>query len=69
MKWKFCEDCRLDGHCQNQDMGHKCECYGKKLEDKLVIAKYWLKEIATAYRQTPITMAEKALKKIEELDK
>ena len=34
MKWKFCEFCYIDGHCENQDRGHKCECYGKKLEDK-----------------------------------
>lgn len=36
MKWKFCEFCYIDGHCENQDRGHKCECYGKKLE-KLMI--------------------------------
>lgn len=34
MKWKFCEFCYINGHCENQDRGHKCECYGKKLEDK-----------------------------------
>ena len=34
MKWEFCEFCYIDGHCENQDRGHKCECYGKKLEDK-----------------------------------
>ena len=35
IKWRFCEDCKFDGHCQNQDSGHKCECYAKQLEDKL----------------------------------
>lgn len=34
MKWKFCEFCYINDHCENQDRGHKCECYGKKLEDK-----------------------------------
>lgn len=35
MKWKFCQCCYLDGRCENQDRGHKCETYSKQLEDKV----------------------------------
>jgi len=35
MKWKFCQCCFLDGHCENQDRGHRCETYPKQLEDKV----------------------------------
>lgn len=57
MKWKFCEFCYINGHCENQDRGHKCECYGKKLEDKcerlekqLEIAETILRELAYGYQ-------------------
>ena len=33
--WKFCQCCFLNGHCENQDRGHKCETYPKQLEDKV----------------------------------
>lgn len=35
MKWKFCQCCFLDGHCENQDRGRRCETYPKQLEDKV----------------------------------
>ena len=76
MKWKFCEFCYINGHCENQDRGHKCECYGKKLEDKCERlekqydrAKWWLNEIVKNHRYTPISTAEKALKDLSELEK
>lgn len=47
MKWKFCEFCYINGHCENQDKGHKCECYGKKLEDRCELLERQL-EIAKA---------------------
>ena len=68
-------------------MGHKCECYGKKLEDKLEIAKRALKDIERKLLTIDISnlsscdkdklynimfhdgVIDKALKKIEELDK
>ena len=34
-RWKFCQCCYLNGHCENQDRGHKCEHYAKQLEDKV----------------------------------
>jgi len=34
-RWKFCQNCYLNGHCENQDRGHKCEHYAKQLEDKV----------------------------------
>ena len=49
MKWKFCEFCYINGHCENQDRGHKCECYGKKLEDKCERLEKQLLEIKDAY--------------------
>lgn len=55
--WKFCEFCYINGHCENQDRGHKCECYGKKLEDKcerlekqLDMAETILRELAYGYQ-------------------
>ena len=73
MKWKFCEFCYINGHCENQDRGHKCECYGKKLEDKcerlekqLAIAVKALDSLrGICYPQ----VAEKAFEQIKELDK
>lgn len=49
MKWKFCEFCYINGHCENQDRGYKCECYGKKLEDKCEHLEKQLLEIKDAY--------------------
>lgn len=34
MRWKYCENCHIDGHCENQDRGHECEVYGKRMKDK-----------------------------------
>ena len=34
-RWKFCQCCYLNGHCENQDRGMKCEHYSKQLEDKV----------------------------------
>ena len=78
MKWKFCEFCYINGHCENQDRGHKCECYGKKLEDKCERLEKQLK-IATedlyviASNANPdfnrMEYAEKSLKAIKELEK
>ena len=50
MKWKFCEFCYINGHCENQDRGHKCECYGKKLEDKCERLEKQLRIALAAFR-------------------
>ena len=42
--WKFCQCCYLNGHCENQDRGHKCENYSKQLEDKVERLQEQLKE-------------------------
>ena len=34
MRWEYCENCPIDGHCENQDRGHECETYGKRIKDK-----------------------------------
>lgn len=34
MKWEYCEHCYIDGHCENQDRGHECAMYGKRMKDK-----------------------------------
>ena len=34
-RWKFCQCCYLNGHCENQDRDMKCETYPKQLEDKV----------------------------------
>ena len=34
MRWEYCEHCYIDGHCENQDRGHECENYGKRMKDK-----------------------------------
>lgn len=34
-RWKFCQCCYLNGHCENQDRDMKCEHYSKQLEDKV----------------------------------
>ena len=34
MKWKYCENCYIDGHCENQDRGHECNVYAKRITDK-----------------------------------
>lgn len=53
MKWKFCEDCYINGHCENQDKGDECNVYSKRitekcdrLEKQLAIAVDALKEYA-----------------------
>lgn len=56
MKWKFCEFCYINGHCENQDRGHKCECYGKKLEDKCERLEKQLKIAAQALDEVAIYM-------------
>lgn len=30
MKWKWCEMCRFDGHCENQDRNMECACYARE---------------------------------------
>lgn len=34
MIWKYCEDCHINGHCENQDRGHECNVYAKRITDK-----------------------------------
>lgn len=34
MIWKYCEDCHINGHCENQDRGHECNVYSKRITDK-----------------------------------
>ena len=34
-RWKFCQCCYLNGHCENQDRDMKCENYSNQLEDKV----------------------------------
>lgn len=43
-RWKFCQCCYLNGHCENQDRGMKCEHYSKQLEDKVERLQEQLKE-------------------------
>jgi hypothetical protein len=43
-RWKFCQCCYFDGHCENQDRGHKCEHYSKQLEDKVERLQEQIKE-------------------------
>ena len=43
-RWKFCQCCYLNGHCENQDRGHKCETYPKQLEDEVERLQEQLKE-------------------------
>lgn len=78
MKWKFCEFCYINGHCENQDRGHKCECYGKKLEDKcerlekqLKIAKKYLSLIKrnVSVGSLAYTYVANAQTEIKELEK
>ena len=78
MKWKFCEFCYINGHCENQDRGHKCECYGKKLEDKcerlekqLKIAKKYLPLIKrnVSVGSLAYTYVANAQTEIKELEK
>lgn len=35
-RWKFCQCCYLNGHCENQDRGHECETYSKKAYYKIL---------------------------------
>ncbi len=30
MKWNWCEMCRFDGHCENQDRNMECACYARE---------------------------------------
>lgn len=34
MRWDFCQDCHIDGCCENQDRGNKCEVYAKKITEE-----------------------------------
>ena len=34
MRWVFCQDCHIDGCCENQDRGNKCEVYAKKITEE-----------------------------------
>lgn len=34
MRWKYCEDCYINGHCENQDRGLECNVYAKRITDK-----------------------------------
>ena len=34
-RWNFCQNCYLNGHCENQDRDIKCETYSKQQEDKI----------------------------------
>lgn len=43
-RWKFCQCCYLNGHCENQDRDMKCENYSKQLEDKVERLQEQLKE-------------------------
>ena len=43
-RWKFCQCCYLNGHCENQDRNMKCENYSKQLEDKVERLQEQMKE-------------------------
>lgn len=30
MKWRWCDMCRFDGHCENQDRNMECACYARE---------------------------------------
>lgn len=30
MIWKWCEMCRFDRHCENQDRNIECACYARE---------------------------------------
>lgn len=30
MKWKWCNMCRFDRHCENQDRNRECACYARE---------------------------------------
>lgn len=49
MKWEYCENCYIDGHCENQDRGHECELYGKRMKDKCEHLQKQLSEIKDSY--------------------
>ena len=34
MIWKYCEDCHINGHCENQDRGRECNVYAKRITEK-----------------------------------
>lgn len=34
MIWEYCEDCYINGHCENQDRGYKCDVCAKRITDK-----------------------------------
>ena len=77
MKWAFCQCCFRDGHCENQDRGHKCETYPKQLEDKverlqkqLEIARIVLGQIAMfSSDKTDAVQCAKAIKDMSEVEK
>lgn len=56
MRWKWCEMCQFDGHCQNQDAGKECACYAR--EQTLRAEQY----------SNVIDELDKRLKKTQELE-
>ncbi len=54
MKWKWCEDCYINGHCENQDRSHECNVYAKRVTDELDILKH---QLAIAVEQLKDTYA------------
>lgn len=61
-RWKFCQCCYLNGHCENQDRGHKCETYSKQLEDKVERLHKQLKEaneVIKLYAETTVGHKQK----------
>lgn len=30
MKWRWCDMCRFDGNCENQDRNMECACYARE---------------------------------------
>lgn len=44
MIWEFCKYCRINGKCENQDRGHKCETGYKILFEENQKLKGQLKE-------------------------
>lgn len=50
-RWKFCQCCYLNGHCENQDRDMECEHYSKQLEDKVERLQEQLKEANETIKQ------------------
>lgn len=58
MRWEYCENCYIDGHCENQDREYECETYGKRMKDKCERLQKQLEQMRREHKEHYIVMDE-----------